>query len=248
MKNFVYVGLCLVLLSFVSCATVDYSVVNPDANVASARKVAVFPFIVEVNDYAAFRVSGAREEASSLVTSIFVKELARKTRYEIISPEKADIILSIDKPKMDWINKGFFGDVYEKRVLTTERLRALGSQLNADAILVGKITEFARFQQNGSRWTGVGLEIKMVDVKSGELLWEARDKIKQVSTITHGNTSLEANMASYPVVAGGVDKEPKYRTGQGYCYAKPGDFPYHISYKKPTQKVCRNIISTLPRY
>ena len=248
MKNFVYVGLCLVLLSFVSCATVDYSVVNPDANVASARKVAIFPFIVEVNDYAAFRVSGAREEASSLVTSIFVKELARKTRYEIISPEKVDITLSIDKAKMDWVNTGFFGDVYEKRVLTPERLRELGSQLNADAILVGKITDFARYQQDGALWTGVGLTIKMVDVKNGELLWEARDKITQVSTTTHAHSTLEANSAKYPIVAGGVDKEPKYRTGQGFFYGRPGDFPYHIDYKVSALKVCKNIISTLPRY
>jgi len=248
MKSLICVVLCGALLSLVSCATVDYSVVNPDARVASAKKVAVFPFIVAVDDYAALRVSGAREGASSLVSSIFVKELARKTRYEIISPEKVDMTLSLDKNKMTWIDKGFFGDVYEKRVLNRERLSELGSQLNVDAILVGKITDFGRYQQDGTLWTGVGLTIKMVDVKSGELLWAARDKITQVSTTTHAHSTLEANAASYPIVTGGVDKEPKYRTGQGYFYGKPGDFPYHIDYKKPALKVCRNIIATLPRY
>ena len=248
MKKFVYVGLCLVLLSLISCATVDYSFVNPDARVAGAKKVAVFPFITAVDDYAAFRVSGAREKAASLVTEAFIAQLARKSNYEIISPGEVDAKLSFDEKKMDWIDKSFLGDVLERAALTPERLNELGSQVNADAILVGKITSFGRFQQNNHLWTGVGLTIKMVDVKSGQVLWEARDTIKQVSTTTHGYTKLEANMAKYPIVAGGVDKEPKYITGQGYLYGLPGDFPYHVDYKKVAQKVCRNIISTLPRY
>ena len=248
MRNFICISLCLVVAMLAGCATVDYSFVNPNVKVAAPRKVAVFPFDSSIDDYAALRVSVAREGASSLVTTSFVKELCRKTRYEIISPVEVSNKLSLDKDKLDWINKSIFGDVYERRVLTAERLSELGSQLNIDAILVGKITDFGRYQQDGALWTGVGLSIKMIDVKSGELLWEARDKIKEVSTITHGHSTLEANSAQYPLVTGGVDKEPKYKTGQGYFYGSSGKFPYHIDYKDSTLRLCRNIISTLPRY
>lgn len=248
MKNFMYVILCGVLLLCVSCATVDYFVVNPDANVAGARKVAVFPFDVSIDDYAALRVSVAREKASPVVTSAFVKELCRKTRYEIISPEKIDAELSLDKAKLGWIYKNFLGNVYDRVGFTPARLKELGSSLGAEALLVGEVTDFGRYQQDGALWTGVGLRIKMVDAKSGELLWEARDTIKQVSTTTHAHSTLEANSATYPVVSGAVDKEPKYNTGQGYFYGLSGDFPYHTDYKSVTQKLCRKIISTLPRY
>lgn len=248
MRNFIYVGLGVALVMLASCATVDYSFVNPNAKVASEKKVAVFPFAVSLEDYAMLRVSKAGEEASSLVNQIFLKELCRRANYKIISPVEVSGILSLDEEKMDWVCKSFLGDIYQRSALTASRLRELGSQLDAAVILVGKVTDFGRYQQNGALWTSVGLAVKMVDVESGEILWEARDKVRSVSTITHGYSTLEENVAIYPVVTGAVDKEPKYKTGQGYFYGLSGDFPYHIEYKNAAFRLCRNIISTLPRY
>lgn len=246
MKSLIYI-LCVTSIFLTGCATVDYSFVNPDARVGSEKKVAVFPFAVSIDDYAALRVS-KEEDATTLVNSIFVRELIRRTKYEIISPEEVNQILSIDKDKMSWICKSFFGDVYEKSALTSQRLHELGAALNAEAILVGKVTDFGLYQQDGVLWTGVGLQVKMVDVKTGEILWEARDKIKDVSTTTHSYSTLESKTAAYPIVSGGTAKEPKYKTGQGYFYGLSRQFPYHTDYKNTTLKLCRNIISTLPRY
>jgi hypothetical protein len=248
MKNFIYFILCIVLVTLAGCSTVDYCVVNPDIKANDVKKVAVFPFALAVDDYAALRVSGAREGAGSLVSSVFVKEFVRKTRYEIISPAEVCKKLSLDKDKLDWFYKSFLGNPYDRGAITPERLKELAAQLDAEAVLAGEITDFGRYQQDGILWTGVGLRIIMVDITRAQIMWEARDKIALVSTITHAHSTLEADVASYPVVIGAVDKEPKYNTGQGYFYGRTGDFPYHIDYKNSTQKLCRKIISTLPPY
>ena len=156
--------------------------------------------------------------------------------------------LSLDQDKLEWVYKSFLGDVYERGTLTPTRLRELNSKLGAEAILVGKVTDLSHYQEDGSLWTGAGLTIKMIDARSGEVLWEARDKIKDVATTTHGYSTLEGKVASYPIVSGGTAREPKYKTGQGYFYGKAGEFPYHSDYQRVTLKLCRNIIATLPRY
>lgn len=230
------------------CATVDYSFVNPDANVAGIKNVAIFPFILDLDEYAALRISKARERAADLVSQIFIKELIKHTKYEIVYPEQVSKILSLDKEEMNWIYKSFLGDIHERKALTSKRLNELGSKLGVQAILVGKVTDFGRYQQDGVLWTGVGLSIKMVDTKTGEVLWEARDRIKDIATTTHSYSTLASKTASYPIISGGVDKEPKYKTGQGYLYGRSGEFPYHTDYKASTLKLCRNIIATLPRY
>ena len=249
MRHFSCVSLAIVFLMLVGCATVDYSFVNPTAKVGAARKVAVFPFMASLDSYAALRVSGVSgDKAASLVNQIFVKELYRRTRYEIIAPVKVAESLSLDKDKMEWVYQSFLGNIYERGGLTPARLAELSSQLGAEAILVGKVTDLGRYQQDGVLWTGVGLTVKMIDLKTGEVLWEVRDRVKDVSTITHSYSALEGKAASYPIVSGGTAKEPKYKTGQGYFYGKAGEFPYHDSYETASLTLCRNIISTLPRY
>jgi PBP1b-binding outer membrane lipoprotein LpoB len=251
MRNF-YFRSSLLVIAFMllsGCATIDYSFVNPGAKVAAAKKVAIFPFAAAVDPYASWRISSVpAEEAVSMVNDIFIREFSRRTRYEIIPPVKVTESLALDKEKLEWVNRSFLGDIYERSSLSFDRLKKLGSQLGVEAILVGKVTDFGHYQNNGSLWTGVGLNLKMVDVNTGEILWEARDKIKDTSITTHSFSAIESKVASYPIVSGGTAKEPKYKTGQGYFYGKSGEFPYHISYEKSTQKLCRNIISTLPRY
>lgn len=246
MKNFICIGICAVLMSVIGCATVEYSFVNPDAKVGAERKVAIFPFEVAIEEPSGLRVGTSSEEAA-IVQGIFLKELILRTRYEIISPAEVSKNLSMDEEKTKWISMAFLGDVIERGALTPERLRELGSQLNADAIIAGRVTDFSCYQQDGSLWTTVGFKVKMVDVKTGEILWEARDTIRDVSTTTHNFTKIETKTASYPIVAGGVDREPKYKTGQGYFYAS-GDLPYHTAYEDTALKICRKIVATLPRY
>lgn len=247
MRHFGYLSLAVILLMVAGCATVDYSFVNPEAKVGSARKVAVFPFVAAIDNYASLRVSKlSGDAAATLVNQIFIKELCRQSRYDIIPPEKVMEILSLNQDKLEWVYKSFLGDVYERGTLTPERLRELGPKLGAEAILVGKVTDLSHYQEDGSLWTGAGLTIKMIDVRSGEVLWEARDKIKDVATTTHSYSALEGKVASYPIVSTGPVKAPNI--GQGYFYGKAGEFPVHPDYQRVTLKLCRNIISTLPRY
>lgn len=139
-----------ILLSILSgCAgTSVIGYLRPDVTTARIKSMAVIPFD---------NISG-HPDAGKKVVNLLLTELVRAELFEIADMGEVESSLR------------------RLRIRTTAeidllKLRDLGEQLNVQVIIVGSIDEYELRQERGGAIPIVAVNARMLDVKTGDILW-----------------------------------------------------------------------------
>ncbi len=141
----------LVALSCASSGTRVY--VNPSADMAFYKKVAVLPFTNMSSD----GLAGQR------VTRAFVTELIMTDRYQVVQPEEFRNALS----KVSGLAGPDGG--YDMA-----KLKEAASEAGATGILRGAVTEYQMQRSGGSSETPIiAFDVELIDVNTGDVAWRS---------------------------------------------------------------------------
>ena len=162
---------CLLLGSLSSCASGIRLYVNPEADLAFYKKIAVLPF----TDMSGNALAAPR------VTRAFVTELILTDRYLILQPEE------------------FTGALNRARVRPVEgaydpaQLRDAAVQLGVTGILRGAVTEYQMTRDSGGENPVIGFDAELLDVNTGNVVWRSSISKRakgRISIIGSGSRSL----------------------------------------------------------
>jgi len=147
-------ALALVLCgATVSCGSSVRVFVNPQADLAYYKKVAVLPF----NDLSNAHDAGPR------VTRAFVTELIMANRFDLTQPE-------------DFVSTLYRMSVFRQQDGTydADKLKAAATQLGVTGILRGAVTEYQMSRVDGGDVPSVAFDAELIDVATGNVVWRSQ--------------------------------------------------------------------------
>ncbi len=173
----------LLILGFAGCASAPgagghFGRAGTKANVfvtpahENVQRVAVLPF------------KAATELIGASVSDMFVTELLRTHRYELIERSQLANILGEAEIALSG--------------LTTGQAAQVGKMAGADAVIIGTVSEYENVAQWGYALPVVGISVRMIDSESGRIIWsvdhaergERRSTLAQHSrTVVHEMTA-----------------------------------------------------------
>jgi hypothetical protein len=134
-----------------SCAPAMRVYVNPEADLAFYKKVAVLPF----SDMSGNSLAGQR------VTRAFVTELILTDRYVIVQPEE------------------FTGVLNRMRIYATNgaydpaQLKEAALQMGVNGILRGAVSEYQMTRDAAGESPVIGFDAELIDVGTGNVVWRS---------------------------------------------------------------------------
>jgi len=142
-------GLCLVM----GCASGNpyFTKVHSDANVYVAprpvaiEKVAVLPF------------RAPTELIGSSVSDLFVTEMLRAGRYELVERSQMAKVLSETELAMAGLSSSAAAEV--------------GNMIGADGVIIGTVDEYGTVAQRGKSYPVVGISVRLIECESGKVMW-----------------------------------------------------------------------------
>jgi len=135
-----------------SCAPAIRVYVNPDADLAFYRKIAVLPF----TDMTAAPLAGAR------VTRAFVTELIMIDRFEIVQPE--DFTSALHRMGVFKNQDGSYDP---------EKLRAAAVQMGVTGLLRGAVTEYQLGRTDSGDIPFLAFDAELMDIGTGNIVWRS---------------------------------------------------------------------------
>ena len=137
------------------------------------RKVAVMPF------------KAATELIGASISDLFVTEILRAGKYELVERGQMAKVLSESELALSG--------------LSASRAAEVGNMLGADGVIIGTVDEYATVAQRGHPYPIVGLTARMIDCKSGKVIWSVdlakRAKDKTVTMPEHARVVVHEIMA-----------------------------------------------------
>ncbi len=109
------------------------------------KKVSVMPF----------RASTAI--AGESVADMFVTEIIKEQIYEVVERSQIDKVLSESEVALAG--------------LTSSKAAEMGSMLGAEAVIIGTVDEYSMMPSKDMHFAVVGINARMIDCKSGKILW-----------------------------------------------------------------------------
>ena len=175
-------GLVAGLLLTSGCATGDpyFTRTRSEANVyilpqpVAVEKIAVLPF------------KASTELIGSSVSDMFVTELLRAGRYELVERSQMARVLSEAELAMAG--------------LSSSRAAEVGSMMGADGVIIGTVDEYGTLAQRGRTYPVVGISVRMIECASGKVMWSA-DLAKR-SDDQNQALSAHARVIVHEIVAG----------------------------------------------
>jgi TolB-like protein len=134
-----------------SCAPSMRLYVNPDADLAFYKKIAVLPF----NDISGNSLSAPR------VTRAFVTELILTNRYQIVQPE--EFVGVLNRMRITPVS-----GVYDPA-----QLKDAASQMGLHGILRGTVTEYQMSRDGSGEIPVIGFDAELIDVNTGNVVWRS---------------------------------------------------------------------------
>jgi TolB-like protein len=163
----------LALALVCSCAPSIRMYVNPEADLAFYRKIAVLPF----TDLSSMPQAGPR------VTRAFVTELIMTDRFEIVQPE--DFTGSLHR-------QGTF--LSQDGTYDPDKLKDAATQLGVTGILRGAVTEYQMTRSgDGGDIPVIAFDAELTDVGTGKVVWRSSITKRgkgRVSVVGSGTRSL----------------------------------------------------------
>ena len=216
----------LALLFAVGCASVDdhyFRDVQSRANVyvapvpAAIHKIAILPF------------KGPTELIGQSVSDLFITEMLRAGRYELVERSQMSKVLSESELSLAGISAA--------------KAAAVGQMMGADGVVIGTVDEYATVAQGGHPYPSVGMSVRMIDCASGKVLWsadlasraekkettmpmEARRVAHEMTAGLYQQWKVQPKVArsARTQVAAVVEPEPTALVGSGAA-TTPGDLP-----------------------
>ena len=159
------------LLSLSSCAPSLRMYVNPEADLAFYKKIAVLPFA----DVSGNSLAGAR------VTRAFVTELIMTNRYQIVQPE--EFVASLTRERIFPVT-----GVYDPAQLKDE-----AASMGLQGILRGTVTEYQMSRDASGEIPVIGFDSELLDVSTGKVVWRCSISKRgkgRLSIVGSGSRSL----------------------------------------------------------
>ncbi len=160
--------LLLSVLLFSGCAGLNYSKTYPGAQNFHPQSVLVLPVTV-----------GKYETAQELVEDILAKKMGDTGSYkQVVSPYTLKTVLA-ESPELSHDVSNYI--VLLNTVGVSDRLRAknIGRIYQTQALLAATITDWGYGWVDGEKMGWFGLRLTLVDVKSGDIVWQAKHKSMQ---------------------------------------------------------------------
>lgn len=111
------------------------------------RKIAILPFKAQT------------ELIGTAVSDLFVTELLRAGRYEIVERTQLTQVLGETELALSGVSAG--------------RAAEIGQMVGADGVVVGTVDEYAKSARRGRTFAVVGVTARMVDCRTGRIIWSA---------------------------------------------------------------------------
>ncbi len=132
----------------------DFYYQNPDKDLSSVGRTA----LVELNNYSAY------PQISTDVTEALFQALQKKQRFGLAVVDRSEPAWRSLQTELD--SSAQIQSMQVPPTYTLDELIAIRKTLKCDAVLVGTITQFRPHPH-----MAVGLRLKLVDLRDGQLLW-----------------------------------------------------------------------------
>jgi len=143
------------------------------AQSAAIKKVAVMPF------------KGQTELIGTSISDLFVTEILRAGKYELVERGRMAQVLSESELALAG--------------LSASRAAEVGNMLGADGVIIGTVDEYATVAQRGHPYPVVGITARMIDCKSGKIIWSVdlakRADSKDVTMPEHARAIVHEMMS-----------------------------------------------------
>lgn len=139
----------------------------------AVQKVAVLPF------------RAATELIGASVSDVFVTELLKTRRYELIERSQLANVLGEAEVALSG--------------LTTGQAARLGQMVGADGVIIGTVSEYENVAQRGHVVPVVGVSVRLIDSASGRILWSvdhASQGTRGTSLAQHSRTVVHEMTAA----------------------------------------------------
>ena len=117
------------------------------AGPSSIRKVAIMPF------------KGSTELIGTAVSDLFVTEMLRANRYDLVERSQMSKVLSESELAMAG--------------LSAAKAAAAGQMLGADGVVIGTVDEYAMVTEGRHTYPSVGISVRLIDCATGKVMWSA---------------------------------------------------------------------------
>lgn len=153
---FTVVIVLLALTGLTGCATSS----GPGAHFGSAGRdanVFVTPEHRGVETVAVLPFRAATELIGASVSDIFVTEILKTRRYQLIERSQLSGVLGEAEVALSGLTSG--------------QAAQLGQMAGADAVIIGSVSEYETVAHRGHSLPVVGVSIRLIDSGSGRILW-----------------------------------------------------------------------------
>ena len=148
------------LLTFVALGLAGCAQTGPGGHFGSAGRnanVFVTPEQRDVQTVAVLPFQAATELIGSSVSDMFVTELLRMHRYQLIERGQLSGVLGEAEVALSGLTSG--------------QAAQLGQMAGADAVIIGSVSEYENIAERGRSLPVVGISVRMIDSGSGRILW-----------------------------------------------------------------------------
>jgi len=155
-KRVFYWGfLTLFILNLVGCCwtspTKKITYFNWGSNIKEIKKIAVLPFQNFTNN----------KEISNTVREVVIAEILSMGIFDVVDPALTDQVV-------------FEEGVGKKLRLDKATIKRIGERLGVQAILIGSVTYLKQEREGSYTYPVVGISLRLVDVKTGQIIWECK--------------------------------------------------------------------------
>ena len=141
-----FAAVCAVLLTFLAGCSFQRGTVETGGLLAEGRHAAILP-LVNLTTY---------PNAGRIVGDLLTTEMYASSSFRIMESTEMIDLLQGDEEDLD-------------RVLDRDAARTIGERLGVDTVVFGSVTEY-RYKRGLDEDPVVGINIRMLDVKSGDIL------------------------------------------------------------------------------
>ena len=136
------------------CATTDEAYF---LNTESEANVFVAPVPCPIWKVAVMPFKGPTDLIGSSVSDMFVTEMLRAGRYELVERSQMSKVLSESELSLAG--------------LSLSKATEVGSMLGADGVIIGTVDEYSTVAYRGAAFPVVGITVRLIDCKSGKVMW-----------------------------------------------------------------------------
>lgn len=144
----------LSMLALAGCATVDEAYFLDTETRANVFVGAVNP---KIKTIAVMPFKAPKEDLGGAVADVFVTELLRTRRYDVLERGRMAQVLSEAELALAGVSSAKAAEV--------------GNMMGADAVVIGTVDEYSKVKHGWHEDAFIGMSARLIDCKSGQVVW-----------------------------------------------------------------------------